>query len=109
VRVDLGKTEKLKFLIDTGAEISIVRGNSMLPGINYEPTDGVTIKGVSDTMMRTEGIVLLKLCTLDYETTHLFHVMGNDFGCRYDGILGQDFWKREPQLIIVIAKLLWVT
>jgi hypothetical protein len=35
LRVDVGKTGKLKFLIDTGAEISIVKSNSMLPGINY--------------------------------------------------------------------------
>ena len=72
MKVDLGKTEKLRFLIDTGAEISIVKGNSLLPGINYEPTDSVTIKGISDAMMRTEGIVSLKMFTLYHETTLYF-------------------------------------
>ena len=28
-----------------------------------------------------------------HETPHMFHILGSDFGCQYDGILGQDFWK----------------
>ena len=27
--------------------------------------------------------------------THTFHILVSDFGCQYDGILGQDFWKDE--------------
>jgi len=46
------------------------------------------VKGISDALLRTEGTVLLKLFTLTRETIQLFHVMGEDFGCIYDGILG---------------------
>jgi hypothetical protein len=63
------------------------------PGFNYEPTKGINIKGISEVLLKTKGTVLLKLFTLTQETTHLFHVMGEDFDCRYDRILGQDFWK----------------
>ena len=93
VRVNLGMTEKLQFLIDTGAEISIVRSTKWRPEINYEPTEGIDAKGISDAILRTEGTVLLKLFTLTHEMTHLFHVIGDKFDFRYDGILGQDFWK----------------
>jgi len=97
--VDLGRTEKLRFLIDTGAEISIVRGARLKPEINYEPTEGIDVKGISNALLRTEGTVLLKLFTLTHETTHLFHVMGEGFDCRYNGILGQDFWRDKGAII----------
>ena len=65
----------------------------MRPEINYEPTKDINVNGISNALFRTEGTVLLKLFTLTRETTHLFHVMGESFDCRYDGILGQDFWR----------------
>jgi hypothetical protein len=57
------------------------------------------VKGISDVLLRTEGTVLLNLFTSTHETTHLFHVMGENFGCLYDGILGQDFWKDKGATI----------
>ena len=76
VGVDLGRTEKLRFLIDTGAEISTVKGARLGSEINYEPNEGVNVKGISNALLRTEGTVLLKLFAATHETTHMFHAMG---------------------------------
>ena len=95
IRVDFSKTGKLKLLIDTGAEISVVRSTSLRPGFSYESTKGINTRGISSSLLRTKGSTRLKLSTPTHETTHVFHVMGNDFGCQYDGILGQDFWKNN--------------
>jgi len=57
------------------------------------------VKGISDILLRTEGTVLLKLFTLMHETTHLFHIIGDYFDFRYDGILVQDFWKGKRATI----------
>ena len=57
------------------------------------------MKGISDALLRTGRTVLLKLYTLMHETTHLFHVIGDDFDFQYDGILGQDFWKDKRATI----------
>ena len=92
IKVPLSKTGKLKFLIDTGAEISIIKGVSLRPGINHKPTQGINVKGISNSLIRTEGTVMLKLLTPTHETTHSFHIKGDSFDCQYDGILGQDFW-----------------
>jgi hypothetical protein len=89
----------LKFLIDTGAEISIVKSTSLKPGCNYEPTKGINVKGISNALLRTEGTAALKLLTPTHEATHTFHIMGNSFECNYDGILGQDFWKDKKAII----------
>jgi len=80
----------MRFLIDTGAEISVVKCTSLRPEISYESTKGISIKGISSSCLRTEGTARLKLSTPTHETTHVFHVMGNDFGYQYDEILGQD-------------------
>jgi hypothetical protein len=69
----------LKFLIDTGAEISIVKNASLKPGFNYKPTKGINVKGISSALLRTEGTITLKLLTPTHETTHTFHVMGDSF------------------------------
>jgi hypothetical protein len=36
LNVDSRDTKKLKFLIDTGAEISIIKSSSVTPGVNYQ-------------------------------------------------------------------------
>jgi hypothetical protein len=94
INTDSSKSGKLKFLIDTGAEISIVKDTSMNPGIIYESTKKINLKGISDLILKTEGTTALKLLTSTHETIHVFHVVGSDFGCQYDAILGQDFWKK---------------
>jgi len=69
------------------------------PGFSYESNEGINIKGISSSVLRTEGTTRLKLFTPTHETTHVFHVMGDNFGCQYDGILGQDFWKNNRATI----------
>lgn len=51
--------------------------------------------GISDSILKTEGTATLKLFTQTHEPTHVFHVVGSNFGCQYNGILGQDFWKKQ--------------
>ena len=99
MRVDFSKTGNLKFLIDTGAEISVVRSTSLKPGFSYKSNEGINIKGISSSVLRTEGTTKLKLFTPTHETTHVLHVMREDFGCQYDGILGRDFWKSNRATI----------
>ena len=93
IRTNSSKTGKLKFLIDTGAEISVLKESSIHLGINYDSTKGINIKGISDSFFKTKGTIALTLFTQTHEATHVFHVVGSNFGCQYDGILGQDFWK----------------
>ena len=112
VRVHLSKTEELKFLIGTGAEISMVKGVSLIPRFDYEPTKGINVRRIANTLIKTEGTLMLKLFTPTHETTHTFHVMGNSFDCKYNGILGHDFWENKRTTInycghkIVMGKIM---
>jgi hypothetical protein len=81
LNIDSRDTRKLKFLIDTGAEISIIRRSSLNPGVNYQLREVVDIKGISDNVMKTEGAIDLQLFTDTHETAHTFHVLGETLTC----------------------------
>ena len=44
--VDTRNSSKLKFLIDTGAEISIIKGPSINSEVKYQLHKGIDIKGI---------------------------------------------------------------
>ena len=72
LNVNARDAKKLKFLIYTGAEISIIKSSSQDPGANYQLRKSVEIKEI----LKTEGIVELKLLTDRHERVHTFHVLG---------------------------------
>jgi hypothetical protein len=95
----LGKENKLTFLLDTGADLSVIERLSLQPGIKHKLKGGISIKGIFNTIMKTEGTIILKLFTDTHETTHTFHVVGNEFGIQYDGILGRNFFEDKQSII----------
>jgi hypothetical protein len=68
---DSRDTRKLKFLIDTGAKISINRRSSLTPGVNYQLHERIDIKEISNTIMRTEGTIDLNLFTDTRDNAHI--------------------------------------
>jgi len=95
----LGKGNKLTLLLDTGADLSVIKRSSLQPGIKHTLKGGIGIKGNSNTIMNTEGTITLKLFTDTHETTHPFHVVGSEFGIQYDGILGRNFFEDKQNII----------
>jgi hypothetical protein len=59
-RVDLGKKDKLTFLLDTGTDLSVIKRSSLQTGIKYSLMGRTNIKGISNTIMKTEGTITLK-------------------------------------------------
>jgi hypothetical protein len=61
--VDVSMTGKLKFLVDTAADISVIRDLSLRPGCNFELDNVIEIKGISNGVMKTKVTVNLRLFT----------------------------------------------
>ena len=95
----MGKENKLTFLLDTGADLSVIKRSSLKFRVKYALKGGISIKGISDMIMKTEGTITLKLFTDTHETTHTFHVVGSEFGIQYDGILGSDFFEDKQSIV----------
>ena len=87
LHVNTRDATKLKFLIDTGPEISIINGSSLDPEIKYQGNKSIDIKGICNAVFKTAGTVELKLLTTTHETLHLFHVLEESSALQYDGIL----------------------
>lgn len=94
-RVAEGRRSKLRFLIDTGAHISICKESSLQPGVKYDSSDKVTIKGISTATLQTLGSLDLQLETEDMYTVHKFQIVSDCIAIPFDAILGRDFWDAK--------------
>lgn len=84
-----------RFLVDTGADISIIKASSLNEGTVYLPDKRVQISGISKGVLSTLGVAELKLSTKCKTSTHEFQVVGNELNMQHDGILGKDFWQSK--------------
>ena len=75
LKIDSRDSKKVRFLIDTGAKISIIRASSLNVGTGYSMSKSTKIQGIGNAVLRTDGIVELKLLTEEHETVHNFHVL----------------------------------
>jgi hypothetical protein len=76
-QVDKGVKEKLKFLIDTGAQLSLCKYASIKEGSVYDPKRVVNVRGISSWTERTLGEIAMGLSTEKYETRNIFHIVGD--------------------------------
>ena len=54
-------SKEVKFLIETGAEISLIEEASLNSEAGYKLREGAKIKGIGNAVLKTDGIVKLKL------------------------------------------------
>lgn len=97
--------EKVKFLVHTGADISVISANTLsnLP----PPINSITIKGISNEVVNTQGIVTGNL--IFNETLlipHEFHIVERIPSDNFSGILGLDFLIKHDVLINLRKKML---
>ena len=59
-------------MIDTGAEISLIKEASLNSEASYKLRESAKIKGIGNAVLKTDGIVKLKLFTEKHETVHKF-------------------------------------
>ena len=89
-------TEKpLKFLIDTGAEVSIIKLSCLQDDLLVDQRPGVKLTSLSGDKILSIGTTLVKLIVdnenEDFHIPHHFVVTDACEDLKYDGILGYDF------------------
>lgn len=87
-------SRKCTFLIDTQADISIIKIGTLNFHVTYDTSEIIRITGITDDPICSLGVVATELISDNFEVTHPLHVVPNSFHIPSDGILGKDFLKR---------------
>jgi hypothetical protein len=90
-----------KFLLDTGAGISIMKKHCLTDNIALGESE-IIIKGITKDPMKTAGKYTLNIDLKGYKVSHEFIVIDNDenVNLEYDGIIGNDFLEKVNAQII---------
>lgn len=89
------KDKVLKFLVDTGASISLVKSASLN---HYEITNHnpITLNGLSpNAPLQTLGETNLELVFRNSKIRTNFHVLDSDSNIPFDGLIGDDFLRSQ--------------
>jgi hypothetical protein len=94
LKVDISNEDELLFLIDTGADISLLKGNKLIGTTEYDPEKRVKVKCVDGSPMETYGVLEAKVELCNSSVAHGFQSVNKQVDIQCDGILGSDFLQR---------------
>lgn len=87
-------SHNLLFLVDTQADISIIKKSALNKNTRFNQTNKITMKGITSKRQKSLGSTKLNLI-LEQE----LHIVDNDFPLPCHGILGKDFVKTTKSII----------
>jgi hypothetical protein len=91
MRADISEGEELLLLVDTGADISILKPDRLDKTKQFDPERKMKVKGVSGSSIQTLGAVQVTMYEGTVEIPFTFQLVGRQVDIPCDGILGRDF------------------
>ncbi|CAK9816540.1 Retrovirus-related Pol polyprotein from transposon 17.6 [Anthophora quadrimaculata] len=79
------------FLVDTGAEINIIKLKSLNENVRVSLDDSAVVTGITPERLETIGTTIITL----HNSPVKFHVVKSTFPLKNDGILGQEYLRQE--------------
>lgn len=89
----------IHLLIDTEADISILKVSNLLDNINFDTKDIIKMKGITSQRINSLGSLQFRLTLHNMHLVHKFFIVSDEFPIPCAGILGKDFLKRYNCLI----------
>ena len=87
------------FLIDTGADISLLKGNKLIGTTEYDPRSKVRVKCVDGSPIEMYGIVEARIEISHSSVGHGFQLVNKQVHIPCDRILGRDFLQNAKARI----------
>jgi hypothetical protein len=84
---------QLYFLVDTGADISLVKSEKLLSTAEFEPRDRVLVKSTEGPMIETHGSLKTQILEGEISIPYRLQLVSKQIDLKGDGILGRDFLK----------------
>jgi hypothetical protein len=91
--VEVSKEGKLRFLVDTGANISLIKSTKLIGEAEFDPERRVNVKSVEGFVVQTYGIIDVEVREGNFIVRFPFHLVNKQADLVYDGILGRDFCR----------------
>lgn len=82
-----------KFLIDTQADISLIKESSVYKDLVINTYDKIVIRGIAEDTIETIGSAYSYIYVNDSYLEHKIYIVPDSFNIPSDGILGKDFLK----------------
>jgi hypothetical protein len=89
----------LLFLIDTGADISILKGNKLVGSTEFDHNGRMKVRCVDGSTIDTHGVIKAKIRLGSKTVTHNFQLVGKQVDIPCDGILGRDLFNHTKARI----------
>jgi len=100
LKVDVSReTGGLLFLVDTGADVSLIKGSRLIGTTEFNPDAKVNVKCVDGSSMETHGTIDANFEVGSELIAHRFQLVNKQVDIPYDGILGRDFLQRTKARI----------
>jgi hypothetical protein len=104
-----GNGWELYFLVDSGADISLLKSKRLLSTAEFERRDRVRVKSVEGCVIETKGSTETKILEGSLQIPFCFQLVSKQIDLLGDGILGQDFLKKMQARICYQSRTLTFT
>jgi hypothetical protein len=99
LRVYISEEDELFFLIDTGADISLLKGNKLIGSTKCDPHKRVKVRCVDGSPMETHGVVKAKIDLSERPGVHNYQLVNMQVDIPCNGILGREFLQKAKARI----------
>jgi hypothetical protein len=93
LEIDVSQGRKLHFLVDSGADISLIKSYKLLETAEVEPKDRVRVKSAEGSVIETHGSIETRIREGEMDISFHFQLVDKQVDLKGDWILGRDFFK----------------
>jgi predicted aspartyl protease len=105
LRIDNSEEYGLLFLIDTGADVSLLKGDKLIGATEYDPERKVKVKCVDGSPVETHGVLEARIVLGNSSIVHDFQLVIKQMDIPCDGILGRDFLQINRAKFVMSREL----
>ena len=104
--MDVGSEKELLFLVDSGADFSLLKSKRLIGTKEFEPQNRVQIRSVDGSVLETHGSIETDICEGPTQIPFCFQLVSNQIDLPGDGILGRDFLKQTQARLCYVSNTL---
>jgi hypothetical protein len=93
-KIDISKEDELYFLVDTGADVSIISSKKLIGTTEFEPRQKVRLKSFDGSIVETHGLVSANIQEGKAKIPFKFQLVNKQVDLEGDGIIGKDFLQK---------------